>query len=66
MSQSLLTPSLIAERCVAVELPVPEYDWLRQQRWDGTGPVAGKYSGNSVQTFNSKGQPNDSRSDNND
>jgi hypothetical protein len=57
---------MIAEHGATVEVPVPEYDWKRQQRWDANSPVGGKYTGNSVQTFDSQGKPNDSRSDSND
>lgn len=66
MNNALLTPGMLAEHGVTVEVPVPEYDWKRQQRWDENMPVAGKYTSNSIQTFDHKGKPHDAQNDNND
>ena len=66
MSTDLLTPRKIAQRGPSVEVPVPGYDWKRQQRWDENSPVAGKHTSSSVQTFDNSGKPKDSASDSND
>ena len=66
MSSGLLTPGMIAEHGATVEVPVPEYDWKRQERWDENSPVAGNYTAHSVQTFSGDGKPRDATGDNND
>ena len=66
VTDAFLTPRMLAEHGVTADVPVPDYDWKRQQRWNENMPVAGKYTGNSIQTFDNKGQPNDAKSDNND
>jgi hypothetical protein len=63
----MLTPSMLARKPVVKHVDVPAYDWESQQRWGTNSPLyAGKYTSASVQTFDNKGRPNDSRSDNND
>jgi hypothetical protein len=66
MKKALLTPSILAELGVKTEVSVPEYDWKGQQRWGESVPIAGKLTSQSIQTFDGKGKPNDSRSDHND
>lgn len=59
-----LTPADLSQAPSTTEFHLPAYDWNKQTRHDTI--ITGSYSTNSVQTFNHKGQPNDSRSDNND
>lgn len=61
----MLTPSQLAIEPNVMPLVVPNYDFEKQSRWDGT-LMAGSYTNNSIQTFNSKGQPADAKSDNTD
>jgi hypothetical protein len=61
---ALKSPVELSESASTTEFPLPAYDWNKQTRHDTI--VAGKYTSNSLQTFDSKGQPKDSQSDNND
>ena len=64
MSTTLLSPSDLSKPLAGDKGDkVPSYDWETQERYD---IVAGSYTANSIQTFNSKGEPSDSRSDRND
>ena len=60
----MLTPSELAEQPKVLNVVVPDYDFEKQSRTDGMTTMA--YTGGSVQTFNSQGKPNDSKSDQND
>jgi hypothetical protein len=62
----LLTPSALAKSTPVKPLEVPSYDWDKQQRWEDRTIYAGKYTVNSIQTFDSQGKPRDSQNDNND
>jgi hypothetical protein len=57
------TPSLLSVKPIIMEMIVPEYSFEDQSR--GT-LMAGKYTGASIQTFDHKGSPKDSQSDQND
>jgi hypothetical protein len=61
----MLTPTKLSSKPNVLPLLVPEYDFLKQSRWDGT-VMAGSFTSNSIQTFNNNGQPNDAKSDNTD
>ena len=61
----MLTPSQLSVTPNTVHIVAPNYDFDGQTRWDGT-MMAGSYTGSSIQTFASNGQPCDSQSDNND
>lgn len=61
----MLTPSQLSVKPNVMPLMAPDYDFAGQNRWDGT-LMAGKYTANSVQTFDHNGNPRDSQSDNND
>ena len=62
-----LTPTLLSKPVPAAGIPsMPAYDWKRQMRGDAAMQMAGNTTYNSVQTFDSNGQPNDSTSDTND
>jgi|GEM_PF-1628137 len=63
---SLVKPSQLSQIPAVVNFEVPDYSFEGQHRWNETLLMAGKYTGSSIQTFDSKGKPNDSRSDNND
>jgi hypothetical protein len=63
--QNMLTPSKISVKPNVMPLVVPEYDFEGQSRWDIFG-MAGNFTVNSIQTFDSKGQPHDAQNDNND
>lgn len=60
-----LTPTQLSSKPNIMSVIVPEYDFKNQNRWDGT-LMAGSFTSNSIQTFNSNGQPNDAKSDNTD
>ena len=61
---SINTPITLSEQPSAAEFPLPSYDWKEQIRHHTI--IAGRYTANSVQTFDSQGRPKDSTSDNND
>ena len=61
----MLTPSQLSTKPNVITLVAPDYDFNDQKRWDGT-MMAGSYTGSSIQTFASNGQPCDSQSDSND
>ena len=58
------TPATLSDAPSTAEFPLPAYDWNKQTRHDTI--VAGNYTGNSIQTFDYQGKPNDAKSDNND
>jgi hypothetical protein len=58
------TPVTLSENPSITEFPLPAYDWKKQTRHDTI--IAGKYTGNSVQTFDNSGKPRDATGDNND
>jgi hypothetical protein len=62
--KKLQNPVTLGETPSKTQFQVPKYDWRNQTRHITS--LAGRYTGNSLQTFDSKGQPKDSRSDNND
>jgi len=61
---ALKNPATLSDEPSTTAFDLPAYDWDKQTRHDTI--VAGKYTFNSQQTFDSKGQPKDSRADNND
>jgi hypothetical protein len=61
----VLTPSQLSIKPNIKQIVVPEYDFDNQIRWH-TPVMAGRYTYNSIQTFDNKGQPRDAQSDNND
>jgi len=61
----MLTPSQLSSNPNVIPVVAPEYNFSGQNRWDGT-MMAGSYTGSSIQTFASNGQPCDSQSDSND
>ena len=59
------TPEMLASDLARKSLEiVSPYDWTRQRR--SSSVAMGQHTFNSVQTFDIKGKPNDSRNDNND
>ena len=61
---ALKSPVELSENPSTNEFPLPAYDWNKQTRHDTI--VAGKHTFRSIQTFDSKGKPNDTQNDNND
>ncbi len=61
---ALKSPVELSESPSTTNFPLPAYDWSKQTRHDTI--VAGKYTSNSIQTFDYKGQPQDAQNDNND
>lgn len=61
---ALKSPTDLSENPSTAEFPLPAYDWNKQTRHDTI--VAGKFTQNSIQTFDYKGQPKDAQNDNND
>jgi hypothetical protein len=61
---ALKSPVELSESPSTTEFPLPAYDWNKQTRHDTI--AAGKYTFNSLQTFDNKGAPKDSQNDNND
>ena len=62
--KTLESPATLAERPSTFAERIPEYQWESQQRYGHIS--AGRYTSRSQQTFDSKGQPKDANSDNND
>jgi hypothetical protein len=60
----MVTPSSLSVKPNVKAVVMPDYDFEGQFRWDL--PLMAAYTGNSIQTFDAHGKPNDSRSDNND
>lgn len=60
---ALKSPIKLSESPSTSDFPLPAYDWNKQTRHD---TIVASYTSNSLQTFNSKGQPSDAKSDNND
>ena len=58
------SPMTLAQAPSAEAVELPDYDWQTQSR--GSTLIAGKYTSGSIQTFDSKGNPKDSKSDQND
>jgi hypothetical protein len=63
--EDMLLPSQLAVKPQCQSIALPEYQFEGQNRWDGT-VTAMSYSSSSTQTFDYKGNPKDSRGDNND
>jgi hypothetical protein len=63
--QTRITANHLGKYPQTMPIAVPEYDFDNDMRWNGT-ILAGAYTSNSIQTFDSKGSPNDARSDNTD
>jgi hypothetical protein len=61
---ALQTPSTLSEKPSTAAISLSPYDWDKQTRIDTV--TAGKFTSNSVQTFNSQGKPYDATSDSND
>jgi hypothetical protein len=62
--KALKSPIELSESASTTEFPFPAYDWNKQTRHDTI--IAGRYTVNSIQTFDNKGLPKDAKSDNND
>ncbi len=62
--KDMQSPLALGENPSTTEFPLPAYDWNKQTRHDII--AAGKWTANSLQTFDSKGQPKDSQNDHND
>jgi len=58
------TPANLARKVSSREIQVAPYDWKRGRRGDET--TMGRYTANSIQTFDPFGKPRDAQSDNND
>ena len=58
----MLTPSQISVKPNVMPITVPDYDFDRQNRWDGISMMS--TTSNTKQTFDGKGQPKDQTSDN--
>ncbi len=58
------SPLALSENPSTTEFHLPAYDWNKQTRHDII--AAGKYTCNSQQTFDTRGQPKDSQNDHND
>ena len=65
MNSVTLTPSILSRPVPSIQADVPSYNWT-EQRLQQDSPLAGKFTWNTMQTFDSKGLPNDSKGDNND
>ena len=59
----IMLPSQIATSPNVASMVVPPYDFETQSR---NGIMAMSFTGNSVQTFDYAGKPNDAKNDNND
>lgn len=62
-SSMAITPASLSKQAIAIPEDIPAYDWLEQSR--GT-TIVGRYTSGSIRTYNSKGQPADSRADQDD
>lgn len=59
----MLTPSQISKKPKVMPLIVLDYNFETQER----GPyMAGSHTASSIQTYDGRGKPSDSRNDNND
>ena len=63
-TKQLETPTTLSASPYNGGFHLPAYDWNKQSRNLVTN--GGKFSLNSVQTFDSKGMPKDAKNDNND
>lgn len=61
-----MSPATLSRSPASQSIEVPEYDWSKQVRFSDEQVIAGSYTSNSTQTFDSKGQPKDSKSDHTD
>jgi hypothetical protein len=61
---ALKTPAGLSQSPSTTPCPLQAYDWKKQTRYETI--VAGKYTVNSIQTFDSYGKPKDAQSDSND
>ena len=57
-------PINLSDKPSTHKVDMPDYDWNKQTRHDTI--EAGKHTMNSVQTFDNKGRPVDTRHDNSD
>ena len=62
--KTMQTPQTLRESPSKTEFHLPAYDWNKQTRHDTI--VAGGWTSNSLQTFDSNGQPKDAQMDDND
>jgi hypothetical protein len=58
------SPTTLAQAPSAESVELPDYDWQTQSR--GSALIVGRYTSGSIQTFDHKGNPKDSKSDQND
>ena len=63
MSNSV-SPITLSQTPAAEAIDLPEYDWQSQSR--SSTLIVGRYTSGSLQTFDHKGMPKDSKSDQND
>jgi hypothetical protein len=56
-------PTTLSKQPNAIEHPIPDYNWEEQTRGN---TIVGRYTSGSIQTYNSKGQPADSKADQDD
>jgi hypothetical protein len=61
---AFMSPAGLSQSPSTTACPMPAYDWKKQTRHDTI--VAGNWTYNSIQTFDSTGRPSDAQSDNND
>jgi hypothetical protein len=59
----MATPFTLSKPASAIAEAIPEYDWKNQSRGS---IIVGRYTSGSIQTYNSKGQPSDSKADQDD
>jgi hypothetical protein len=63
----MLLPSNLSTKPEVIHIHNSEYSFLDQKREFENPPlVAGYWTGNSMQTYDYRGQPNDAKADNND
>ncbi len=59
-----VSPVTLSQTPNAEAIELPEYDWQTQSR--SSTLIVGRYTSGSIQTFDHKGMPKDSKSDQND
>jgi hypothetical protein len=60
---NMASPATLSKRPNAIEYAIPDYNWEEQNR---ENTIVGRYTSGSIQTYNSKGQPADSKADQDD
>lgn len=59
----MATPATLSKHPISIEHPIPDYNWEEQSR---ENVIVGRYTSGSIRTYNSKGQPADSKADQDD